>query len=185
MIVTDVDECVLGWADSFTQWLVSNGYNLKTEWNKYDCIEDWLNDNVPDWNFDIIYKFNKDNEFSLLKPTKKSDIFIPLLYQMGHNFIALSACGSDPETYKLRKKNLDTLFPDIFKDIICVDSGKDKFQYLKMLKGNIWVEDNFQNACYGTELKYETFIIDYHHNKSDHEHMTRVSDWEQIYNSII
>lgn len=186
LIVTDIDECVLGWADGFYHWLTSNGYNIKTDWRNYDCVEDWLDDNLQNWNMDLIHSFNHDESFSKLEPIKKSYIFIPLLYQMGHNFVALTACGTDPKTIENRNKNIHSLFPNIFKNIICVDSGKDKFEYLKMLNGSYWIEDNFQNAFYGTQLDYETFIIDYHHNRiSDHGNIHRVDDWEQIYNKIV
>lgn len=184
IIVTDIDECVLSWADAFYEWVVAHkGLNVENKWREHNRVEEWLID------YDggkLVEEFNQSGEFSLLKPTAKADIFLPILYSMGHEFIALTACGTSDVTQEMRIRNLDEVFPGIFSRFIAVDSGVDKEAYLKEIKGDLWVEDNFRNATYGPPNGYTTFIIDYYHNQSDTDiGAYRVNDWEDVYNQVI
>lgn len=184
IIVTDIDECVLGWADGFYQWLAKNGNFIDNDWREYESVEKWLYKNSID--ISKIFEFNDSEDFANLSVIKKADIYIPLLHEMNNTFIALTACGTHPVTIEKRIYNLEKLFPNIFSKIICVNNGHDKEMHLREINGDVWVEDNLRNACLGQDLEYQTFIIDYKHNKNDKFlDMHRVSDWEEIYKKII
>ena len=184
IFVTDIDECVLSWADAFYDWIVTEK-NIKVEnrWREFNRVEEWLIDHDGET---LVNEFNQSGSFANLVPTAKADIFIPIIHSMGHEFIALTACGTSSKTQKMRIQNLEKTFEGIFSRFIAVDSGTEKEQYLKDLAGDIWVEDNFRNATYGPPNGYKTFIIDYYHNQSDERvDARRVDDWEDIYEMLL
>lgn len=185
LIITDIDECVLEWRPSFIDYVIKNGYPTKGEYNHFN-IEEWLD--IPSEEIDeLLTEFNSSEMFGNLNVGYKSNIFIPLLHEMGYEFIALTSCGSIPEISDKRKDNIKSIFGDVFKDIICIDFGVSKDDYLKELPhDSIWVEDRIINSKYGLKYNHKCFLIDQIHNQNcDDKLISRVNDWEEIYDCLV
>lgn len=182
-ILTDIDHVVLVHGDAFVDWL--SKYKCQkfkdVNWRNYKNFEDFLNTD-SDLAYKIVNEFNTSKFFGELKPGYKSEEVIPKLYNNGYKFVAITACGDSDKIADLRRKNLETYFPGIFRDLICVNRSSDKRKYLESYDSSIWVEDTYSNAIMGYECGHTSFLIDHYHNQDcgDDEHIIRVNDWEDI-----
>lgn len=186
IIITDIDECVLQWRKTFVEYIEKNGIPTKGEISQYYDICD-LVDADRDSLEQILYEFHTSTMFENLNVGYSADVYIPLLHDMGYEFIALTACGSVDEIKNRRISNIKSIFGDIFKDIICINHTDSKLDYLKKLPNeSIWVEDRIDNCEFGLEVGHRCFLI--HHPYNDNpisKEVTRVTSWEDIYNSLI
>lgn len=186
IIITDIDECVLRWHEGFQNFIINKGITPAFDISKCRNLEEWLHD-IPNKEVrNYIREFNDSEAFGSLNAGYKSDIYIKLLHDEGYDFIALTSCGEDESTINYRKQNIETLFPNIFKEIICIPLGQSKLPYLTELpKEAIWVEDKFKNASMGVELGHKCFLMNHTHNIDYQEDgIIRVDDWENIYDVI-
>lgn len=186
LIITDVDGCILNWSKSFIEYVNDIGLIPKKDF--YSCwdLEDWLGLSTKE--VDSLAKdFNNTDNFKRLLPDYKSDIYIPLLHDIGYDFIAITACGSHDTTSKYRTLNLNNLFPNVFKEIFCCDYNYEKNDILEKLpKAKYWVEDHYHNCKFGIDKDHTCFLMK--HSYNNHivdESIVMVSDWEEIYKNVI
>lgn len=78
--------------------------------------------------------------------------------------VAITACGDDPLIVKYREQNLHTLFPNMFKEIICTNTGLAKRTHLAKFPPSYWIEDHARNAHLGREFGHVCMLVDAPHN---------------------
>lgn len=185
MILTDVDDTILAFADHFQEWLerkhgITSAKRLRDHYN------------IP-FTFDMDYdevtgfvdEFSTSDEMGSLKADNKALQALQELYGRGHRFIAITACTDHPTTLQLRTKNLVDVFGFEWEEIHCVGYGVDKKHFLSKYEPTIWVEDNGQHAITGAEMGFQTFLIDRPYNQTaNHPNITRVNDWMEIMNHL-
>ena len=185
IILTDIDHVILVHADSFQKWLTTekNMDLSNSDWRNYHRFEDWLG-NI-EYAEQLIKEFNTSVEFENILPGYDSLEVLPRLRQK-YNFIGITACGSDPVTVELRKRNIEKYFPVIFSDIFCVDRCQDKQPFLEKYENAIWVEDSYNNAIMGRNAGHKTFLVDHLHNrnKNDYKDIIVVDNWLDIEQNI-
>lgn len=84
-----------------------------------------------------------------------------------YDLVAITACGSDDLIAQYREQNLHSLFPHMFKKIICTNSGLAKRQHLALFPPSYWVEDHTKNAHMGLEFGHSCFLVDAPYNRAD------------------
>lgn len=186
IIITDVDECVLQWKKSFEEFIKNKDIIVNGEMHEHKDIDNWIEVNDDEF-MELLYEFNHSVKFGNLDVGYKSEIFIPLLHDMGYKFYALTSCGSSETVIQNRILNIKNIFGDIFEDIICIDLCESKNDKLKSLPYNaIWVEDKFSNAELGLQCNHKCFLIHHNHNEDfNNPNIQRVEDWEEIYYHLL
>lgn len=185
IIITDIDECVLQWRESFIEFIKDKNISLNGNIDDHKELDDWVDVSSDDF-IELLYEFNNSIKFGDLNVGYKSDIFIPLLHEKGYKFYALTSCGSSDNIICNRIENIKRIFGDIFEEIICIELGKSKDENLKLLPHDcVWVEDKFSNSELGLKYGHACFLIHHDYN-SHHENddIVRVKDWEEIYSIL-
>lgn len=184
-ILTDIDEVILQWSKSFEEWIVKNiTYNPENRLESAYSIENWLNIDFEETR-DLIYRFNNSNHFSNLEPYPKSVEYIEKLHNEGCNFIAITSCGDNEDIHNMRINNIRTYFGEIFDVIHCLGIGEDKTKYLKMYNKSWWIDDKVENVIDGMNVGHKSIIMTQPYNLDyNHDNVTRVNDWEDIYEII-
>lgn len=187
-ILTDIDHVVLHHATYFQEWLTNNyctSYENKN-WDEFKNFEEWLGMDTPEAN-DIIFKFNSSESFSELYPEKDSLVVIPMLKNLGYNFVGITACGDHKNIKKYRDINIEKYFPNIFDEIFYVNNPDDKLDILSSFKPSYWVEDHINNVLLGKGCGHKTFLMDQPYNKNYNleEGITRVYSWADIFHHIV
>src|ERR1700691_4181714 len=119
LILTDIDEVILKWQDSFYVWFLKNkikNNNIITKLGIRPDFDQWI-DIYPDNFNDTIITFNKSESFGKLIPYDSALVELPILKNLGYKFIGITACGVDVTTKTLRRNNLEYYFPGIFEEI--------------------------------------------------------------------
>lgn len=194
LILTDIDECVLQYHESFELWIRNNPDLLK-EFNievpepnshltlKQDMIT-WLQADRGVVNI-LVDLFARTEGFRNLSPGWESDIYIPLLYNMGYKFIAITSAGKGSVIKENRTQNLETYFPNMFTSIHCIEWEDSKENYLKLYKPAWWVEDRISNAKMGIPYCHRPFLINNSYNQGNiPAGIKRVSSWKSIFECI-
>jgi FMN phosphatase YigB (HAD superfamily) len=124
----------------------------------------------------LISSFHVDPLFGQLKALPGAVVTLDIL-QHWFTMVVITACGTDPLTQQMRRDNLVSLFGDVFEEIWCTDTFREKAKYLKMYPPSWWVEDHFSNAVMGALLGHHSVLIDAEHNRtSSHEKVHRVEN---------
>ena len=185
-ILLDVDEVLLKWIDSFRQYLIaSHKFKLKNipwDWS----LTDWLKCDEAEVRR-LVHLFNHTSkEFGRLEPCDGAIDGIKSLISMGFTLVAITSCSSRARTISRRVKNLQDIFGDIFEDIICLELGASKTDYLKQYpRGSIWIEDNHKNAVEGLFCGHRPILLDRPHNrKFKNPWVFRCKTWEDIVEAI-
>lgn len=193
-IITDIDECVLSYHDSFERW-IRNNPSIITRMGIYfpketdhlslkHCIENWLECSTSQASI-LIEIFSSTDEFRNLPPSWESDIYIPKLYDLGYKFIAITSAGKSQSVRESRMINLERYFPNMFIACHCIDWSVEKKEYLSLYRPTWWVEDRIPNALMGKELGFKTFLVDNPHNQDNLPcGIKRVKSWKEIYQCI-
>lgn len=84
-----------------------------------------------------------------------------------YDLVAITACGDDDLIAQYREQNLHSLFPHMFKEIICTNSGSAKQSHLAKFPPSSWVEDHTKNAHMGLEFGHSCFLVDAPYNRAD------------------
>lgn len=186
LILSDIDGVCCDWNAGFIKFMTERGYPeipekrtsyLVTE--RHNCPAELIGN--------FMTEYSKSHIIAKLKPIKDSVEVIDRLHKQGYEFIAITSLGSDIASFKYRWKNLQNLYGDAFKRLICLPGGSGKSEVLQEFVGtaDIWVEDHVVNAADGADLGFTTFLIDHPYNSfSPHEQVMRVNGWLDIENWI-
>jgi hypothetical protein len=190
IILTDIDGVVLDWEESFAIWMDYNGHQLVDDYQyKYDVAKRYgLNKETSN---KLVRQFNASAAIGFLPPLRDAQYYMKLLHEKHkYKFIAVTSLSLDPYAQKLRERNLAKLFGDnTFQEVICLDTGADKDDVLIDLsyeyQGCYWIEDKIVNAQLGSDIGYDTFLMEHGHSLKASGEFKVVKNWEMIYNEIV
>lgn len=185
LILTDIDETVLQFADPFQDWAETVGY--KTNGRLME-------------NYRIEHHFGVDSDHAdrMMTEFGKTDIMLaqpawpdaltvlPRLYKAGWRFVGITACGTDTRFANQRIKTIEDTFGFAFDDMHFVEHHCTKHDVLKSYPASIWVEDNYAHAVNGAELNHFSFLIDrpYNIHEPEVDGVVRVRNWFEIEETI-
>jgi uncharacterized HAD superfamily protein len=180
IILCDVDETIIKFADPFQDWIeqqgiVHDGSRLIDHYS----VEKFLNCDSGQATR-IIKEFGKSTIGMNQPPEDCALDVLPRLYQDGYRFHAISACGLDEHFRLDRHQILERIFGIPWENVLTVDYGSTKMPHLEKFDPAIWVEDNLKHAVAGASHGHRTFLIDRAYNKGDNENVRRVKNWREI-----
>ena len=190
IILTDIDGVVLDWEESFVIWMehlghtLVDGYQYKYGVDKRFGISKGISDQ-------LVRQFNASAAIGFLPPLRDAQYYIKMLHERHkYQFVAVTSLSLDPYAQKLRKRNLSKLFgKNTFKDVICLDTGADKDEVLIELseeyQGCYWIEDKVVNAQLGSDIGYDSLLMEHGHNLKAKGDFKTVKNWEEIYNAVV
>ena len=190
-ILSDCDGVLLDWNYSFEKWMKYH-FNLEVvddsqyaigkrygiQWSKLD----------PEDKFYLPKIFCNSSRIGSLKPIRDSVLYVRKLYEeFGITIDVITSLSLDPESVRLRKRNLREVFGPAIDRIVCLDTGADKDDALLEWKdsGLIWVEDKTKNAIVGSDMGLNSFLLAHTYNSDcQDERVTRVQTWKEIYDYV-
>lgn len=190
LILTDVDDVLLRWGDSFESWVRKNQkfLNLTVPKRKLDSsfnIESWLDCSLEMTHW-LISEFNNNREFFQdIPPYEDALKYVNQLRKEGFKFIAITACDKNTWTHDARRHNLNKHFPGVFEAIHCVGLANPKREVLSWYRPAWYIEDSTKHAIAAFEVGHKAFLITRTHNMQDNPRgVKRVVDWAEIYDCI-
>ena len=188
IILTDVDGVLLDWETAFYEWMKNKGYDAKNEGiYNMEAVFEMRQDKTKA----LIKEFNNSAWMAYLQPLRDARSGIAKLVEAGYTFHAITSISLDPNTKKLRQRNLDNVFgKDVFTKLVCLDTGADKDDALEEYKdsGLFWIEDKTMNANLGARLGLKSIIITHKHNRNDNEldsSIKRAGKWTEIVDIVV
>ena len=185
MILTDADGVLLNWEYAFNCWMEEHGYTpvpgLETE---YDVSTKYGLDKKEGKR--LIRFFNESAAIGFLPALRDAEHYVRLLGNLGYKFHCITSLSKDPNAQRLRTKNLEKLFGDVFEKFIYLDTGEDKDEVLKVYKdsGLLWVEDKPENADVGARFGLNPVLMEHGHNMDYSGPAKVVVDWKSIYDLV-
>ena len=180
ILLTDIDGVVLDWQKHFNKYL-----------DHYYPGEELFDPTVfaqGERTGKIIKEFNNSAWIGFLEPWKDSVEVLTELNHMGWKIYGCTSMGTDQYANALRKKNIETLMPDVFAQLEIIPFMQPKGNWLAPWKGSgaVWVEDKWSNAIIGADIGIKTFLMKQSYNsKQDYQGVEKVDNWRQIYNKVI
>jgi hypothetical protein len=190
LILTDIDDTILQFADAFQKWAVEKkGYKLNQSIRDGGSIQDAIGchrDHVDE----LIVEFSTDPVcFSNIAPEPDALKVIPTLYGMGYQFVAISSCVDGPEVTACRRKNLEDAFGIPWLAVHCVGLLQPKTKVLEAYEPTFWIEDNAGHAMVGDKMGHETYLLERTYNNTlpdvPFEHLYRVPNWHHVFEAIM
>jgi len=188
IILTDVDGVLLDWETAFYEWMKNKGYDAKNEGvYNMEAVFEMRQDKTKA----LIKEFNNSAWMAYLQPLRDARSGVAKLVEAGYTFYAITSISLDPNTKKLRQRNLDNVFgKDVFTKLVCLDTGADKDDALEEYKdsGLFWIEDKTMNANLGARLGLKSIIITHKHNSNDNEldsSIKRAGKWTEIVDIVV
>lgn len=185
LILTDADGVLLNWEYAFNCWMEEHGYTpvpgLETE---YDVSTKYGLDKKEGKR--LIRFFNESAAIGFLPALRDAEHYVRLLGNLGYKFHCITSLSKDPNAQRLRTKNLEKLFGDVFEKFIYLDTGEDKDEVLKVYKdsGLLWVEDKPENADVGARFGLNPVLMEHGHNMDYSGPAKVVVDWKSIYDLV-
>jgi hypothetical protein len=139
----------------------------------------------------LVRQFNASAAIGFLPPLRDAQYYIKLLHEKHkYKFVAVTSLSLDPYAQKLRERNLAKLFGDnTFQEVICLDTGADKDDVLIDLsyeyEGCYWIEDKIVNAQLGSDIGYDSILMEHGHSLKANGDFKVVKNWEEIYNEVV
>jgi hypothetical protein len=193
IILTDIDDTILKFADAFQKWAVEEkGYTLTQSIRDGGSIQDAIGchrDHVDE----LVIEFSTNPEFfGTIPPEEDALAVIPVLHKMGHQFVAISSCVDGPEVTACRRKNLEEAFGIPWLDVHCTGLLKPKVDYLSKFQPTWWVEDNAGHAFAGAALGHKAFLLERPYNDLTTINLPdfpadlrRVKSWHNVFDAIV
>ena len=188
IILTDVAGVLLDWETAFYEWMTNKGYDAKNEGvYNMEAVFEMRQDKTKA----LIKEFNNSAWMGYLQPLRDARSGVAKLVEAGYTFYAITSISLDPNTKKLRQRNLDNVFgKDVFTKLVCLDTGADKDDALEEYKdsGLYWIEDKTMNANLGARLGLKSIIITHKHNSNDNEldsSVQRAGKWTKIVDIVV
>lgn len=194
LILTDIDECVLRYHETFESWVRKNPRLLdilaipmpkaSSHLHLKQDMEEWFgitHDRVSI----LIDIFSRSEQFRDIPPGWESETYIPRLHGMGYQFIAITSAGGSDIVKESRTRNIEKYFPKMFLAVHCLPWTESKEDILKIYRKSWWVEDRVHNAELGLKYCHKPFIITNTHNLGDlPQGIKRAKSWKQIYECV-
>jgi hypothetical protein len=187
-LLLDVDDTILDWFQGFRVF-VKHQYDIgvpnDAAWDLTKRLGLPMHQVA-----DLVSEFNAGRwEFGILPPICDAEITLPKFHKAGYELIAITSCGTSEITKALRRANMFHAFGDIFQEIHFLDYHDDKGEYLKRYGTDaIWVEDKYQNAKLGVELRIPSFVVRRDHNvafEHDDDSLGWINSWTELSNKFL
>lgn len=187
IILTDIDDSVLSYADMLQSYLEDRGVEFSgrlRDVHSFGLVTDLTDEEGSAF----ISRFALDDRhFARLPAEPCAAKVIPLLHAKGWEFVGISACGTDPRVYEMRMQNLEQAFGFPWKALHTVGYRDGKEEFLRRYPSTYWVEDNRRHALAGGALGHRAFLLDRAHNACPvrpDPRILRVRSWWDILHQI-
>lgn len=179
IILTDIDDTILQFADGFQKWAIGKGYEMQGH------VRDMpIETAIPCTRAEaeeLIVEFSLSEDMANLEPEVCAVAVLPMLKEKGYEFVAISSCVNTDLVMDYRIRNIQKAFGFEFKEIHLVGLGESKENFLKHYDHAVWVEDNAKHSAVGASMGHRTFLLDRTYNRNFHnDAVTRVNDWHEI-----
>jgi len=179
LILTDVDNTIFDFGDTFQQWLADRNLHGSGRLNDIYHITEFLDCNSHEMD-ELLVEFYRSDTFENLPPVRGSVEALQSLHERGYDFVAITACHDLEGLEEARRDNLERVFGFAWPVVHITGLAGHKTPYLEAYEPTIWVEDSLKQALQGVEAGHRTFLLDYPYNQSDHRSFERVTDWQYI-----
>lgn len=187
IILTDVDGCLLNWAQSYHWWMHRKGFRPVVS----TAYEMDIHYGIPrSESKELCKTFCESAAVGFLPPLRDAVKYVRKLHEeKGAVFHCITSMSDDPWAIKLREQNLDRLFGEgVFERVVCLGCGDDKDEALERYRDSdfMWVEDKPENAELGAEMGLNSFLLNHTYNeKYDlNKNVTRVNNWRELYDYV-
>ncbi len=184
IILTDIDDTVLKFAEGFEAWAIKKkhlrlkeGMTVRGQGSIMGPFG--LSREETD---ELVIEFSEEN-FYCLQPEPDALQVIPQLYAMGYQFVGISSCINTYSAVADRRDNLTRVFGIPWLDVHCVGLLQSKKAILERYEPAIWVEDNAHHALVGARLGHKTYLLDRPYNDGVlpiEENLKKAISWEDV-----
>lgn len=186
IILTDVDGVLLDWETAFEEYAEARGYAFNENKRIVYSMGAQLGISHEEAG-KLISDFNHSEEFGRIAPYQDSVEYVKRFKDEGWKFIAITTAGEHPDTWPLRRKNLDDVFGAGAIDELYVlplngDKGVELVKYRD--SGLFWLEDKPSNAELGYKYGLRPLLMSTFHNRGYEGGVWRVNTWKEIYGII-
>ena len=186
IILTDVDGVLLDWETAFEEYAIAQGYVFNENQRIVYSMGEQLGIGHEEAS-KLIGAFNHSEEFGRIAPFRDSIEYIKRFKDEGWRFIAITTAGEHPDTWSLRRANLNAVFgTDAIDELYVLPLHGDKGVELVKYKdsGLFWIEDKPSNAVLGYQYGLRPLLMSTAHNRGYHGGVWRVNTWNDIYRII-
>jgi uncharacterized HAD superfamily protein len=186
IILTDVDGVILDWETAFEQYVEARGFVFNEKKRVVYGMDEQLGITQKEAS-KLIGDFNHSEEFGCIAPFRDSVEYIKRFKDEGWKFVAITTAGEHPDTWPLRRKNLDTVFGVGAIDELYVLPlhGDKRVELVKYANSRLfWIEDKPSNAVLGYQYGLRPLLMSSAHNRGYHGGVWRVNTWNDIYRII-
>lgn len=185
IILTDVDGVLLNWEYAFGTWMEEHGHTMIENGNfiynigkRFDIDKNEASK--------LVRFFNESATIGYLTALRDSQHYVKLLGNLGYKFHVITSLSKNPNAQRLRTKNLEKLFGNVFEKFIYLDTGADKDVVLEQYRdtGLLWVEDKPANAEVGVNMGLKAVIMEHAFNLHYEGVAPFVKNWADIYTLV-
>lgn len=178
LILTDIDETVLQFAEPFHGWMEARGFPGDGRLRDNYCMRRTFG--IPEHEIEEHLRAFADTDWlTRLPPEDCAREVLPDLHRRGYRFVGVTAI--DPAFHDRRMENLERAFGFAFEALRCVGVGGGKREALAAYPEAVWVEDHWQHALTGADLGHRSFLLTRSYNRAHSDpRVTRVPDWHAI-----
>lgn len=182
LILTDIDETVLKYAEPFQVWLEAKGYPTQGNLREGNINVETMLGCTWAQAVEIMTEYLETGELDAQPPEPDALAALPGLYAAGYRFVGITACGGPLWFQKARKRCLEATFGFPWEALHVVPLGASKDEVLNAYDPAVWVEDNLGHALRGCTFGHNTYLLDrsYNQTKDRAVPFTRVSGWDEI-----
>ena len=181
LILTDIDETVLKYAEPFQVWCEETGrptYGNLREGNVN--VQTMLGCDWPTA-VEIMTLHLEEGHLDRQPPEPDALAALPGLHAAGYRFVGITACGGPLAFQKARKRLLEDTFGFEWQALHVVDLGASKDALLNAYDPAIWVEDHPGHAQRGAALGHRSYLLDRPYNRAlTDPAVIRVTGWGEI-----
>jgi len=186
IILTDCDGVLLNWEYAFDVWMEGHGYTMIDKGRFIYNIAKRYGIEREEGNR-LVRFFNESATIGFLPALRDAEHYVRLLGNLGYRFHVITSLSKDPNAQRLRTRNLEKLFGNVFEKFIYLDTGEDKDTVLAEYRdsGLLWVEDKPDNAEVGLEMGLQSVVMEHAFNLHYEGVAPFVKNWADIYNLIV
>ena len=185
IILTDCDGVLLNWEYAFDVWMEGHGYTMIDKGRFIYNIAKRYGIEREEGNR-LVRFFNESATIGFLPALRDAEHYVRLLGNLGYRFHVITSLSKDPNAQRLRTRNLEKLFGNVFEKFIYLDTGEDKDTVLAEYQdsGLLWVEDKPDNAEVGLEMGLQSVVMEHAFNLHYEGVAPFVKNWADIYSLV-